>query len=198
LKKSEPLSLNSPGGVERKAPADLHLELVRVARVARPQGIRGELRVALDHSESTILRSRESVFVEAASGPEEYQVLAVHPVGRGCLRMRLRGIDSRDAAETLRSAFIYVPAASLPDAAAGEFYSFRAIGCDVVTIDGERLGTVAEIFPTGANDVMVVRDRRREVLIPVIADVIRNLDFAARRITIDLLPGLLDSSQTSD
>ena len=58
--------------------------------------------------------------------------------------------------------------------------------------DGSRLGAIEEIFSNGANDVWVVRDGEREFLIPVIEDVVKSIDFAARRVTIEPIPGLLD------
>ena len=62
-----------------------------------------------------------------------------------------------------------------------------------VTNSGERLGTVERSFSTGANEVLVVQDGPREVLIPMIADVVRSIDLAEHRVVIDPIPGLLDS-----
>jgi 16S rRNA processing protein RimM len=106
--------------------------------------------------------------------------------------MELEGVTTCEAAEALRGSTVFVAEEELPPAGVDEFYNFRAIGCDVITTEGRRLGTVAEIFETGANDVLVVRDGATEVLIPVIADVVKNLDFADRRILIEAVPGLLD------
>ncbi|MGH7906634.1 MAG: ribosome maturation factor RimM, partial [Candidatus Binataceae bacterium] len=72
------------------------------------------------------------------------------------------------------------------------FYYFQAIGCDVITTGGQALGQIEEIFSNGANDIMVVRDGKSELLIPVIADVIRAIELEQRRIIIEPIPGLLD------
>jgi len=61
-----------------------------------------------------------------------------------------------------------------------------------VTSGGDRLGTVDHLIPTGSNEVLVVRDGAREHLIPVIADVVREVDLADRKIVIEPIEGLLD------
>lgn len=180
-----------PGSAPNSTRAIPHA-LVRVGKVARPHGLRGAVRVALDHPGSDTLEVVARVFLERDGMPREYRVRAAVRAGRAAIRVELEGVTTCTAAEALRDATVLVAEEELPAPRADEFYDFRAIGCEVITMDGRRLGVVAEIFPTGANDVLVVRDGAREVLIPVIADVVKRLDFAARRIAIDPIPGLLD------
>jgi 16S rRNA processing protein RimM len=108
--------------------------------------------------------------------------------GRG-LVAHLDGVDTREAAETLIGYEIFVPRHVLPKPRKGEYYWVDLEGLDVRTIDGVALGTVSHLFPTGANDVLVVRDDTRERLIPFIADsVIRSVDVDAKRIEVDWDP----------
>jgi 16S rRNA processing protein RimM len=75
----------------------------------------------------------------------------------------------------------------------GEYYIDDLIGMDVVDMTGEKVGRLVDVLATGANDVYVVqREGARDALIPAIPDVIREVDVAARRMTIDPLPGLFD------
>ena len=64
------------------------------------------------------------------------------------------------------------------------------IGCEVFLTDGSRIGIIEEIIATGANDVFVVRGEGKEVLVPVIEDVVKEIDVAARRVVIEAVPGL--------
>lgn len=168
------------------------LSRVRIGKIVRPHGLHGAVRVSLDNATSTILHAVERVTVDGAGAPREYRIRNLSAAGRGVMRIELEGVTTCEAADALRGAAVLVAEEDLPPAGEGEFYDFRAIGCEVVTTAGRRLGTVVETFGTGANDVLVVRDGAVEVLIPVIADVIKNLDFAARRIAIEAVPGLLD------
>ena len=63
----------------------------------------------------------------------------------------------------------------------------------LITSAGERLGTVERSFSNGANEVLVVQDGPREILIPMIADVVKAIDLDGHRVVVDPIPGLLDS-----
>jgi 16S rRNA processing protein RimM len=104
----------------------------------------------------------------------------------------LDGVTSRDAAEALVGSVVLVDIRDLPPVAEDEFYYHEVADFRVETTSGERLGEIAETFATGLNDVWVVRGGSREYLIPVIADVVRAIDRAGRRIVIEPVPGLLD------
>jgi 16S rRNA processing protein RimM len=85
-----------------------------------------------------------------------------------------------------------VPAADLPAPAPGEYYHADLIGCAVRTETGEEIGVVEEVLTTASNDVCIVRARGREHLIPLVADVVVDVDPSRRAIVIRPLPGLLD------
>jgi 16S rRNA processing protein RimM len=74
----------------------------------------------------------------------------------------------------------------------GEFYYHQIVGCAVVTTDGERLGFVREILSLPANDVWVVRshEEEKEMLIPYISDVVKEVDVENRQIRIQWMEGL--------
>ena len=60
----------------------------------------------------------------------------------------------------------------------------------VVDEAGASLGTVTEILHTGANDVYVVADGESELLLPALADVVRDVDVEARRMSVALPDGI--------
>jgi 16S rRNA processing protein RimM len=106
--------------------------------------------------------------------------------------MTLEGVADVDTAESLKGAVVMLAAEDVPPAKPGEFYYYEAIGCEVFLVDGSRLGMIEEVFSNGAQDILVVRDGEREVLVPVIEDVVKAMDLSGRRVTIDPIPGLLD------
>lgn len=165
--------------------------LLRVGYIAGSHGLHGALRVRTDNPDSTTLGVLERLFVETAAGRREFKVLSVSALG-GHQRVVLEGIDDADAAQALRGGAVMVTAADLPPLKDGEFYYFQIAGAEVILTDGRRLGTIEDIMPTGGHDVWVVRDGQREVLVPVIADVVKTMDLEARRVTIEAVPGLLD------
>jgi 16S rRNA processing protein RimM len=77
----------------------------------------------------------------------------------------------------------------------GEYYSYELVGCRVEGTDGLTIGAVREVWATGAVDVLVVEDEKgAQHLIPAVESQLREVDIEARRIVIEILPGLLDSA----
>jgi 16S rRNA processing protein RimM len=72
----------------------------------------------------------------------------------------------------------------------GEYYWRDIIGLDVYTEEGKLLGRIESVFPTGSNDVYVCKGGQREILLPAIVDVIRQIDINRRVMTVRLLEGL--------
>ncbi len=106
-------------------------------------------------------------------------------------RLKLAGIDDRDAAAACREAYLLVPEADLPPPEEGRYYRFQLIGLRVTTTGGEDLGEITDVFATAGNDVFVVRSPRGEVLIPAVEDVVQEISLPDRRVTIEPIPGLL-------
>ncbi len=105
---------------------------------------------------------------------------------------KLKGVEDRTAAETLRNLYVMVAIDNAIALEENEYYHYQLIGLRVVTAQDEYLGTIAEILETGANDVYVVRGGSHgEVLIPAIQSVVQRVDLAAEQVIINPLPGLL-------
>ena len=170
--------------------APVHL---RIGRIAGAHGLHGAIRLRADNPASDTLEHVGRVFVESEGGAtREYRLLGAQRLNRTTIRLVLEGLDDPDSADAMRGSALTVALEDLPAKAPGEFYYYEAIGCDVTTIDGRRLGVIEEVFATGANDVWVVRDGAAEVLVPVIDNVVKSIDLVARLMVIEAVPGLLD------
>ena len=106
--------------------------------------------------------------------------------GKG-LVAKLPQADDRDQAAALHGAEIFGDRAQLPKAGDNEIYWADLEGLEVVLEDGTSLGTVSHLFPTGANDVIVVRGAK-ERLIPYVDGVVKQVDLGAKRVTVDWDP----------
>ncbi|MGC2441847.1 ribosome maturation factor RimM [Candidatus Binatus sp.] len=165
--------------------------MLRVGRISGTHGLKGALRFRPDNPDSETLEQVKRVFLERGGEPREFQITSMTPLNAATRRITLEGIADIDAAEALKGAVVMLADEDVPAAKPGEFYYYEAIGCEVFLTDGSRLGAIEEVFSNGAQDIWVVRDGEREVLVPVIEDVVKAMDFAARRVTIEAIPGLL-------
>ncbi len=166
--------------------------MLRVGRITGAHGLKGALRLRPDNPDSETLGQVARVFLERAGEVREFRLTAMARLNATTRRITLAGVTDVNAAESLKGAVVMIATEDVPAPKPGEFYYYEAIGCEVFLTDGSRLGTIEEIFSNGAQDIWVVRDSEREVLVPVIEDVVKAMDLAARRVTIEPIPGLLD------
>jgi 16S rRNA processing protein RimM len=178
--------------VSSGAPPEDERSALAVADVVTAHGLRGLLRLRPYQFPAPSLVVGRDVLLDHAGTLRPARIATVAPHGGRRLLVGLEGVTDRSAAEALAGARVLVRRGDLPPPDADEFYWHEVTGWTVETDAGTRLGDVVETFATGLNDVWVVRDADREVLIPVIADVVRSIDRDARRIVVTPLPGLLD------
>jgi 16S rRNA processing protein RimM len=186
------------GLIANKLP-EAQASLIRIGRITGAHGLRGGLRFRPDYPQSESIQTIERIFLadgdtasEAAGNAPEYRIVGISQLGRGTVRLMLDGITDANLAEPLKGKNVFADERDLPPPAGNEFYYRDVVGCEVFLTDGRRIGIIEEIIATGANDVFVVRDADKEVLVPVIADVVKQIDVAACRVVIEAAPGLLD------
>jgi 16S rRNA processing protein RimM len=174
------------------APSDAADGLIEIGRIVRRHALRGELRVRLHNPESTTLAAIDRVVLrDVTHGDETRRVLGHRRHQQGVLLL-VEGCATPEAADALIGRAVCVRREQLPPAGPHEVYCTELVGCAVSTESGLVLGTVADVFPTGSNDVCRVAGNGHEYLIPLIADVVVRLDLPARQLVIRPLAGLLD------
>ncbi len=159
------------------------MDYIRIGIVAKPQGIRGEIKV--NNLSDTLERflELEYVFVEDKGNYIRYNVKGTR-LGDECAFLFLEKIYDRDAAEALRNKYICVDrehAIKLPE---GRYFIFDLIGCTVKTDEGAVLGKVEEVMQPGANDVYVVKNGKDEILIPAVKSFVLDIDIEKKLITV--------------
>jgi len=171
---------------------ELRTGWLAVGEVVGAHGLAGLLRVRPYQPPAPSLVPQRTVRLAHAAGEREACIASAAPHARGLMLVGLAGVADRTAAEALVGSRVLVRTADLPPAADDEFYYYEVVGFDVDTVAGAHVGTITATFATGANDVWVVQAADREHLIPVVAEVVRTIDRAGRRVVIDPSPGLLD------
>jgi 16S rRNA processing protein RimM len=73
----------------------------------------------------------------------------------------------------------------------GQLYLYQIIGLSVRTTDGQSLGKITEVLDTRANDVYIVNDGTREILLPAIPDVVKEINLERGEMLVELLDGLV-------
>lgn len=158
--------------------------------------MRGLARVKPHNPDSPALASCQVLWLARREGekPTRFEVTETRP-HKNVFLVGLEGIQSLDDLEPWIRSEVSVECRSIPDAGEGEIYHFEAIGLRVRTTEGEEIGTVAEVMPLPANDLWVVRRETAggaEILIPVVGEIVKEIDLQSGIARIDPPPGLLE------
>ena len=160
---------------------------VAVGRITRAHGVHGEVAVLVISEVPE--RFREGATVWSEDG-RALMVSASRSHGDRLL-VRFEGVGDREQADALRGLLLVVPESASPELPEGSWWDHQILGCEVETDAGRALGTVRDVIHTAANDVWSIVDAgETETLIPVIADVIAEVDVAAGRIVVHEIQGL--------
>lgn len=175
-------------------------EIVIIGQVTSPHGVRGELRVLPLTDDPK--RFRNLVEVLVASGPPglplKARVERAANLGSVVI-LKLAGVDDANVAEKWRGARLGVPRNEAVRLPKGHYFHFEIIGLSVVTEDGRKLGRIARIYETGANDVYEVRSEPgsglpKTFLLPALKSVVRFVDVAGGKMVVRLIPGLVEET----
>lgn len=171
-------------------PAKSASTLVALARIGKPHGIQGWVRLnSFTSPPENLLQYNE--FHVKLQGREVCLELDDYRQQAGKLIGHFRGYDVPETARELTGLDLQIDATAMPALPEGEYYWHQLLGLNVVNLDGVRFGTVARMLETGANDVLVVRPDgqsvdERERLIPYLSgDVVRQVDLDAGEIIVD-------------
>ena len=169
----------------------MNTEWITIGQIRKPHGLRGYMRAEVLTDVPERFNGLSQVWLELSDGRREVGMIERCTIDRRSLLIKFKDIDTPEAAARLHSAYMQVPleeTAPLPD---GQFYVFDLIGSQVVTEDGRDIGRVRDILPMPANDVIVIDSPQGEVLIPIIEDVVIDIDAGDQRVVIRPMPGLL-------
>lgn len=169
------------------------MEFLEIGRIVRSHGLAGRMKVLSYLESQAVLNNLPEVFVgRKACDTVPFPVEEVRP-GKECYILKLGGVDDRDAAEKLAGSFVWMPSEKMKKLPDGEYYWFDIIGLQVVTEEGKILGKIESVFPTGSNDVYVCHGGDKEILLPAIGDVVREIDTDRGIMVVRLLKGLAES-----
>jgi 16S rRNA processing protein RimM len=170
----------------------MNSELVAIARIVKPRGLRGELAADVLTDFPERFETTEEIVALLPGGERRALKIEKFWFQKDRIVLKFAGLDSVDAAETLRSAEICVPETEAVELEDDEFFDWELEGCEVETIAGEKIGRVRELMRTGAAEILVVEGAEKEYLIPFAETICTEVDVAKKIIRIDAPDGLLD------
>ena len=167
-------------------------DTILVGEIVAPFGVRGQVKVR-SYTDNVEHLSRRIRTVYLGPQRQKYELASVLEHKPGLLILSLAGVTTREEAEELRGSEVAILESEAIPLAQDEYFIHQLYGLLVVTESGEEIGRVRDVLSTGASEVLIVpREGRSDALIPVIHDVVKNLDIPRGQIVIHPIEGLLD------
>jgi len=163
---------------------------VLIGKFRRPHGIRGEIRMTVLTDFPELISPGQVIYTGERYNAYTVRVIRWHG---GDMLVSLKELPDRTAVEIFRNVMVYMKSEDMPDLPEGEYFNHQLVGMEIITDQDEKLGILKEILITGANDVYLVESPDgKEVLLPVIEDVVLDINQDSGQILVHIIPGLLD------
>lgn len=165
-------------------------DLVIVGYISGAYGVQGWVRVKPYSSDADALLGTKTWWLDK---PELRDVDVMQSKGHsGDVVARLVGVADRNAAENLKGAVVQVSRSRFPALSANEFYWVDLIGSTVENLDGQTIGTVADMMDNGAHPILRVEPVQAdakvpvpEMLIPFVDQFVKSVSQSDKKIVVD-------------
>ena len=164
---------------------------LEIGQIVNTFGIKGMVKIKPFTDDINRFDKLEKVYIKNKEGKKEYQIQEVK-YHKNMVLMKLEGVDTLEQAEILRQSYLLVNREDEEPLEEGVYYIVDLIGLEVYTDENVFLGNVDDIFNTGSNDIYVIKDGKgKQILLPGIPEVLKNVDLENGKITVHLIPGLM-------
>ena len=168
-----------------------------VGHLNKAHGTKGEIFIwpLTDHPESTFAPGVE-LYLGDANGdlptdPPTLRIESSRAYRRGFL-VRFEGVHDRKGVDGLRDRYVMRAMEQIEELAEGETFYHDLLGMEVVTVEGEQVGEVIEIYELRPADLLEIRGPEKTFMIPYISAMIQSVSVEDNRIVLDPPPGLLE------
>ncbi len=166
------------------------LEYLSIGQIINIHGFKGEVKVYPLTDDVSRFRKLKEIFVEENDQLIKYVVEEIK-FQSNVLIMKLKGIDTEEAANKLRKCYIKVDRKSAVKLPKDTYFICDLIDLEVYDEEGLLLGKIKDVLQTGSNDVYVVQTEGKDILIPALKEVVREIDIRNRKLVVSLPEGLI-------
>ena len=172
--------------------------LLVVGRIGRAHGVLGEATIEI---RTDLPDERFVVGTSLETDPKERGPLTIESARdhNGILLLKFREVNDRTAIEKVRDTLLLANVDMADEALhEDEFHVQQLIGCAIVLESGETIGELTDILNLPGQDVLAIKGKTGEILIPFIEEFVPTVDIENRRITVVPPPGLLELHEAID
>ncbi len=161
-----------------------------IGQIVNTSGLKGVIKVKPFTDDITKFNNLKTIYIEIKNELKSFEIEKVY-FNKNMVFLKLKGIDTIEQAENYRNYYLKIERKD-EELEKDSYYIVDIENCEVYTEEQKLLGKVSEVFSTGSNDVyVVVAEDGKQILIPAIKDVIKEIDIKNKKIIIHLLEGLI-------
>lgn len=168
-------------------------KMFNVGKIVNTHGIKGEVKVQRMTDFDDRFDIGNKLILQKENGQALELEIDGHRIHKGFDLIHFKDFNNINDVEHFKGHDLKIREDQLTELDENEFYYHEIIGCAVYLTNGEKLGVIKGILAPGANDVWVVQQEKgKDVLVPYIEDVVKEVDVAAQTVIIEPMEGLLD------
>ena len=164
--------------------------LLEVGQIVNTYGIKGFVKVVPLVDNNNQFKNFKKLYIQDKKSLNEFHIEEVK-FSKNLVLLKFKDIDTIEQAEELRNVYLQAKRSDIK-LEKGAYFIVDLIGLEVYTEEGNLLGILKEVLQPGANDVYVVEnEEKKQILLPVIPDVVKKVDIDGKKVVVKLLEGLI-------
>ena len=161
-----------------------------IGQIVNTSGLKGVIKVKPFTDDITKFNNLKTIYIDLKKELKCFEIEKVY-FNKNMVFLKLKGIDTVEQAESYRNYYLKIERKD-EELEQNSYYIVDLEGCEVYTDEQKFLGKVSEVFSTGSNDVYVVKtEEEKQILLPAIKEVIKEVDIKNKKIIVHLLEGLI-------
>lgn len=165
--------------------------LLEIGQIVNSYGIKGFFKVVPFTDKITRFNDLKTIYIEKNKKLEEKEIEEVK-YHKNLVLLKLKGIDDINQTLEYKNCYIKIDRKNAVELPQNSYFIIDLIGMEVYTENEELLGKITDVFPTGSNDVYVVKDELgKQILLPAIKDVIKDVNVTDKKMIVHLLEGMV-------